>query len=296
MAKLWARLRLPVLIAIIAAGSLFMSVPSIRTRGFFAFYRGWQKISPGSEFPGTIVHYFGPFIPIRVQLEPKINMLLDPNDLVTAVIISTGTWEPETLRTLESHTPPGGTFIDIGAHVGWYSLHAANRVGKAGHVIAVEPNPMTLVKLRDNIAANGDGDVITVAPVACADAEGTLTLFEAPHRNTGESSLALANASQEGQIAQSVKVRSRSLDEIVKDSGVTRVDVIKIDVEGAELLVLKRAQGVMARYRPAIVVEVVDGQLKAMGTSEKELMSFMTAQGYTAKRTFERNVEFVPTP
>jgi len=227
-------------------------------------------------------------------VEPKVSMMLDPNDLVTRAILMNGTWEPGTLHELQQHMPAGGTFIDVGAHVGWYSLHAAKVLGPSGHVIAVEPNPATLAKLNANIAANGDGNVIAVAPVACSDAEGTLTLYAAPRSNTGESSLSKANASQEGQVSAAVQVRARRLDDIIQEAKLARVDLIKIDVEGADLLVLKGAAGTLDRYRPVVVVEVVDHQLREMGGSEAELLAFMTSHGYSAKRSFEQNTEFVP--
>ena len=63
-------------------------------------------------------------------------------------------------------------------------------------------------------------------------------------------------------------VRARPLDDIVADTGVSRVDVVKIDVEGAEMLVLKGAAKTLARYHPVLIVELIDKQLRSMGTSE----------------------------
>jgi FkbM family methyltransferase len=89
-------------------------------------------------------------------------------------------------------------------------------------------------RLLNNIRASRADGVISVQPVACSDAEATLELFAAPGNNTGETSLFLANASQEGKAVTSYRVRARPLDDILKESGVTRVDAVKIDVEGAE--------------------------------------------------------------
>jgi FkbM family methyltransferase len=167
-------------------------------------------------------------------------------------------------------------------------------VGARGHVIAVEPNPETLQVLRKNIRANGYDGIIIVAPVACSDSESLLKLYGAPRANTGMSSLSLANASQLGGINGSYEVRGRRLDDIAREAGVTRVDAVKIDVEGAELLVLKGATEILDRYRPVLSVELVDEELKPMGSSAAEVTTFMRAHGYTPTLHLEQNVEFVP--
>ncbi len=196
--------------------------------------------------------------------------------------------------SLLRHVPAGGTFVDVGAHVGWYTLKAAKVVGPKGHVIAVEPNRETLVKLRDNIRASGVSPIVVVAPVACSDSEATLTLYATSRSNTGESSLSSANASQDSTIAASYPVRTRRLDDIVKEARVGRVDAIKIDVEGAEFLVLKGSAETLDRDRPIVAVELIDRQLKSMGSSAAELTAFMRAHGYAPAGMHEDNMMFVP--
>jgi hypothetical protein len=89
-------------------------------------------------------------------------------------------------------------------------------------------------------------------------------------------------------------VRGRRLDDIVKEVGVTRVDAVKIDVEGAELRVLKGAAETLDRYRPAVSVELLEEGLNSMGSSVVEVTAFMRAHGYTPKQVAESNTEFVP--
>ena len=160
-------------------------------------------------------------------------------------------------------------------------------------VVAIEPNPETLRTLRGNIEASG-ASVIDVQPVACTESEATLDFFAAPRSNTGESSLSYANASEEGPVTKSYRVRGRPLDAIIKEARVSRVDAIKIDVEGAELLVLKGARDTLAAYHPLLVVEVIDRQLKAMGTSSVELTEFLRLHGYSAIQIISTNIVFAP--
>ena len=297
MKRKWIRVRFLLLIGLIAAGTILMVSPSLRTRGFFVFFRAWHSHWPfaaGEQFPERLAPVFEPFVPVWVQVEPGVTMLLDPYDSISGYILAFGEWEPMTWHELEQHVPAGGTFVDVGAHIGWYSLKAAKAVGPKGRVIAVEPNHETLLRLRDNIRASGASAVIVVAPVACSDSETTLKFYAAPRANTGESSLSSRNASQQGAVAASYQVRARRLDDIVREAGVTRVDAVKIDVEGAELLVLKGAVETLARYRPVVAVELVDRQLKSMGASVEEVKAFLRSHGYAPKQSYADNVEFVP--
>ena len=297
MKNKWVRVRILALLGLIAGGTIFMLWPSLRTKGFCAFSRAWHSywpIATGADFPDRLAPIFEPFVPVWAHVEPGVTMLLDPYDLVSSNILVVGNWEPETWHALEQHVPAGGTFIDIGAHIGWYSLKAAKVVGPKGHVIAVEPNHETLLRLRDNIRASGAGGIIEVAPVACSDSETTLMFYAAGRGNTGESSLSSWNASRAGDIADSYQVRARRLDDIVKEAGVTRVDAVKIDVEGAEFLVLKGAAETLTRYRPVVSVELIDLQLKKLGASVDEVMAFMRSHGYAPIQFQESNMVFEP--
>ena len=249
---------LPGLLGITAGVTAKVAGPAARTQTFFALEREWNAHWPfeiGKSLPSRWERHFEPFVPVWRQVDPHVTMLLDPYDLVPRVILQTGSWEPDSWRAVADHLHTGDTFVDIGAHIGYYSLKAAPVVGPGGRVIAVEPNPETVRRLRDNIRASVAASVVSVQPVACSDVEATLDLFAASRNNTGETSLSHTNASQAGLSVASYRVRSRPLDDIVKESGVARVDAVKIDVEGAEYLVLKGAHETLKRYHPVIIVE-----------------------------------------
>jgi FkbM family methyltransferase len=281
-----------------------VSTRAWRTRSYFAVYHASYTHSPAVVRPffGLIPYVLGPafekfrtFEPEWVEVEPGINMELDPYDLVSRAILQTGEWEPQSVKAMTEHLSTGGTFIDVGAHIGYYSLKAANIVGANGHVVAVEPNPQTLPKLQANIAASS-ARVVGVWPVACAGSESTLEFYAAPRSNTGESSLSKENASQDSPATAKYSVRGRPLDAIVKEAKLDHIDVIKIDVEGAEFEVLKGATQTLADYHPVLIVEIDSSQLKAMGTSVEEVTQFLTSRGYSAVRHVDyANVEFVPT-
>ena len=284
------------------AVALFLLVPRMamgperRTEAYFALQRGWAAHWPwerGRYAPLLLYPAVMPWVPVWYQFEPQVTLRLDPEDLVSYMILSSGKYENPSFSMLREHLSPGATFVDVGADFGIYSLRAGPIVGRAGHVIAVEPNPESIRLLETNIAAN-HARMIAVAPVACSDTETTLDLYVSPHRNSGETSLSKTNASQEGAVSRSYKVRARPLDDIIRESGVTRVDAIKIDVEGAEYLVLRGARQTLNRFHPMLLVEIVEHQLRAMNTSSTELRDFLQANGYREGRQDGGNVEFLP--
>lgn len=253
-------------------GLLMASGAETRTRVIFGGPKALYLVSPLLE----------PMAPIWKDLEPGVRMELDPYDLVSQRLLLHGKWEADTWEQIQSNLPKDGVFVDVGAHIGYYSLKAAHKVGPNGTVIAVEPNPQTLKKLRANIEASKASGIVKVQPVAASDKEAQLEFFAAPRSNTGESSLSRKNASQDGEDVSTYQVRARPLDDILEEAGVQRVDALKIDVEGADFMVLKGAERTINRFHPVIYVETVDKQLKEMGASVAELTAWVTAHGYKA--------------
>jgi FkbM family methyltransferase len=215
-----------------------------------------------------------------MEVEASVSILIDPSDLVHRHILTRGTWEPGTWRIIDSHLPPGGAFVDVGAHIGYHSLKAAKKVGPSGRVLAIEPNPATVRQLRENVAASGAAQIV-VWEVACSDHEGVVKLYAGGASNTGNSSLSPNNVGGwDRKGPPSFEVRARPLDAIVDEAGLTGVDVIKADVEGAEMLVLRGAVGVITRFRPVLIVETYDYSLRSMNGSESGLAEFLVALGY----------------
>jgi FkbM family methyltransferase len=145
---------------------------------------------------------------------------------------------------------PGDVFLDVGAHVGFYSLMASRRVGTAGRVIAFEPNPRNIDYLRRHISLNEAANVeIVEAAVSASDG---LIGFEA----SGDSSMGHVLPDGQGT------VRSISLNAWAEAADIAPT-VIKIDVEGHEPPVLEGATEVMSKMRPTIVLSVGPESLRA---------------------------------
>lgn len=279
-----------------AAMALF--TPEQRTLSTARFMASYKNSAPQivigvlSEYSLPFLHASGFIRPMDMDLGRGIRMHLDARDLVPRTILANGVYEPVTTKLLEDHLPVGGTFVDIGAHIGLHSLLAAAKVGPQGRVISVEPNPDTLVELRRNLDLS-QAKQVAVQPVACSDKEGKLELFAGSMANTGMSSLSKKTAEAEGESGRRFAVRARPLDDIAAETGLTRIDAMKIDVEGAELFVLKGAMRTLERFHPFLVMEVKEDQLAAMGTTKAAVLSLLQDLGYTPGRSFEGNVEFV---
>jgi FkbM family methyltransferase len=137
----------------------------------------------------------------------------------------------EELDFLRAHTPQGGVFVDVGANVGTYALALARHVGAGGKVIAIEPHPVTHARLAFNNSASGYTQVRLVA-AAAGPADGDL-MIETDGDNLGASHIVSGKAS-----GKAIKVASLRLQRILEEAGVSRVDALKIDVEGFEDRVL----------------------------------------------------------
>src|SRR5258706_235637 len=208
-------------------------------KNYFWFEQAWAAHWPletGKHAIENLTPFFcriGLLHPTRATVQPGVSFLLDPRDLVPLTILRTGEWQPEIWEAVSPNLHQGSVFLDVGAHIGYFSLIASKRVGPTGRVVSFEPNPETQRLLNDNVAINRASN-ITVEPIACTDREQTLTFYASPIVNTGASSLAKENADY-GGASRAFTVRGRPIDDVVRELNLQRVDAIKVDVEGAEL-------------------------------------------------------------
>jgi FkbM family methyltransferase len=154
------------------------------------------------------------------------------------------------LDFLRAHTPAGGVFVDVGANVGTYAMVLARHVGTGGKVIAVEPHPVTHARLAFNRTASGFTQVNLVA-AAAGPTDGEL-MIETDGENLGASHIVSGKPA-----GHAIRVPSLRLERILGDAGVTRVDALKIDVEGFEDRVLTGffRQAPQSLWPRAVVIE-----------------------------------------
>jgi FkbM family methyltransferase len=161
-----------------------------------------------------------------------------------------GGFETAEVTFARAHFKPSSTFMDVGANAGLYSVALAGLANEVGQIMAFEPLTENLERLHRNIALNGFTNV-KVFPFALGDRDGTVDLKLA----TDPGYHSIAEVSQNRGLGQSRKVILRRLDSVWRENGSAEVSLIKIDVEGAEPMVLEGARELIATCRPMIMVE-----------------------------------------
>ena len=194
--------------------------------------------------------------------------------LVMGMAESAGLLEPGTRKVVTELLTLGGVMIDVGAHVGCLTLAAARKVGDSGHVIAFEPTPRTVGLLRANIRLNGLSDRTTIHACAAGARYEFAMLNLSPH-HSHNSLLPLAEATDV------VEVEVQPIDAVVAAG--RRVDLVKIDAEGAELSVWQGMQRVINdNPQLAVIVELGPSHLARANISLTEWLAELSRPGFTA--------------
>jgi FkbM family methyltransferase len=174
-------------------------------------------------------------------------------------------YERFTRRLFRGALEPGMRVLDIGAHIGWYTLIAARGVGPTGQVYAFEPDPENFRLLRHNIALNGLGSIVATIPKAAADIAGVRTFY-----SDAKGSLRSSLWSDGRESEAPITVECATVDEIV---GHEAIGVVKLDVEGAEVHALRGMRETLAASpRVVLFVECNPSALASAGTSATELI------------------------
>ncbi len=199
-------------------------------------------------------------------------MEVDVSDWLGRHVYVTGEYEPATTKLIKNLLAAGGTFVDIGANVGYFTLLAAKCVGRSGRVFSFEPVPQLRRRLDRNLRLNHLGDC-EVYGVAVSNAEGTCEFHVGPCGHSGVSGMrALHDASA------TITVHTNTLDNMLPAD--VDVSLVKIDVEGAECHVLEGMQDSLARSQPDIILEITPEYLSGMNRSPGQIEQLLASFGY----------------
>jgi FkbM family methyltransferase len=172
---------------------------------------------------------------------------------------------------------PGMTFIDVGANDGLYSLFAARRVAPTGRVLALEPSLREFSRLEKNIHLNKFTGILPLR-LAVSDREGVGTLCVAGFGHEGQNTL--GDFAYDIERAGTEQVPMTTLDQMVDRYDLQAMDVLKIDAEGAELAILKGANSAIAKFRPLILLELVEAALVHQFASRQAIINLLESAGY----------------
>lgn len=190
--------------------------------------------------------------------------------------ITAGVPDPQTTKAIEMYLSPGSVFVDVGANEGYFTVQAAKVCGPAGRVYAIEPQPRCCAVLETNCRLNGATNV-KILPVAVSDHSGRLTLHLHAVTNPGATSIVRPGRSSWRQLT----VDCMPLERLLDSEGVGSVDLLKMDIEGAEYEAILGSPAMFRSGRiRSIALEYHPDILDRRGLRSAEIHHFLLDCGY----------------
>lgn len=182
-------------------------------------------------------------------------------------------YEPETFQFLRQNVKPGAIVLDLGAHLGLFSVVMSQLVGEKGRVYSFEPTPSTRNVLKEVIKINGCDRNVRVRDEAVSKQKGTVFFYDTGDLISNANSLVQTDRS-----ASRIEVNVISLDEFAEEQNV-KIDCLKIDVEGAELDALEGAKNVFTEMRPAALLSLHPASIRANNQSLENIWDAVKSYG-----------------
>ncbi len=219
-----------------------------------------------------------PGAPAVTRLRYGLRMKIDPSEFLQAHLYLFGSYELPTIRHIRSFLTPGAVCVDVGAQMGYLSLAMATSAERKTAVHAFEPEDANAARFTENMALNSIQNV-QLHREAVANIEGTLQLYLSKTDNAGTHST-LYNERTVTQ--ESIQIPATTLDAFANAANLQRLDLIKVDVEGAEFEVIQGADRVLRTYRPRVILELCDRLQIERGLSSRQIKEYMVERGYSA--------------
>lgn len=200
------------------------------------------------------------------------------NDMSLCLYVG-GSFEPNEFAFLRSVLRPGMTVIDGGANEGLYSLFAARRVGLSGTVLAIEPSTREYERLLANLALNSLQRVVALK-VALGRTAGSALLAVAEAGHEGQNTVGSRVSNPKVATVDHEEVNLTTIDAIVGQRRLDRVDLIKLDIEGSEVDALEGAHTTIDRFKPLLLLEAEDERLAGQGRTKDEFRRVVESYGY----------------
>lgn len=239
--------------------------------------------------PWTVVHSWHRIVfrlTGRVTVDGATFYLQPGDNYLTRLLINEGHYEPTETALVRDILKEGDTFIDVGANIGWYTVHGSRAVGDQGRVVAFEPDPASLAVLRRNLEANGLQNVV-VEEKGLSNAAGSFKLYLNPD-NLGMHSLVIEHDG--GQ--HFINVATVRFDDYWQGRGPIRL--IKIDTEGAEGMILDGMKETLKQPGLELIVEYAPQRLRQSGYDPDQLLNSLYQLGYRASLIDEPANRVVP--
>jgi len=215
--------------------------------------------------------------PFSKKLSSNIVLSLYLHDHIQRQLFWHGSYELDELRLLLMFLQKGDSFIDIGANIGYYALHAAQITEDTGTVWAFEPATSIYNHLMLHIRLNKSENIKTIQK-GLSDKKGSAILYLSGNSNCGSTGL------KPGDEFEGIteRVDLITLDEFVYEQDIKNITSIKIDVEGHEMQVLEGMQQTLQKYAPVVLLEMITSQLQSHNARPSDIYTWMDKSGYRA--------------
>jgi FkbM family methyltransferase len=250
-----------------------------------------RELATGRYVCWLLIQHLRPGVILTAQICDGVSIQYLPRGNVSRDLYL-GQFERDIVDFLSNYLKPGMIVFDVGANIGVYSLLSAKYVGEHGTVHAFEPTPNTFAQLRANVELNGFTCIhLNQLAVGEKAARSMLYLYEQNAMNS------LSRQDWVGRPLGQVEVETISLDEYISAQKLPGVDLLKVDVEGAELAVLHGARRLLSGSDPPVVLcEFADKTASAFGYQTTSIRDYLEPLGYQFFRWDCRIGNLVPEP
>jgi FkbM family methyltransferase len=214
--------------------------------------------------------------PLVRQVYQGNKILCNLNDHVQSRIYFFGAYEPIEAHLFLNLIEPESHVVDAGANIGFYSLLAASQVGERGQVHSFEPVPFNYNQLLKNIEMSQKQN-ITVHKLGLWNQDETLTFSLDQSMNNNHGSF---TAGPVGQTHNQVECPVTRLDRLLQEGTIKKVDLVKMDIEGAELMALQGALNTIDQFESSFLMEINQGACQAMGYESTQIDEIFLKRGY----------------
>ncbi len=199
--------------------------------------------------------------------------------LIDRSIIGFGSYEPRLHKYIDRFVGEGSICMDVGANLGAIAMHLGENVKPDGQVICFEPIPSVSNRLNQHVKRNGLEPIISVEHVALSNKceQTQMAIAKETHVNQGMSSLV---EWEHQELTQSISVECMTLDHYVEVKRLQRLDFMKIDIQGAEPLLLEGGNNAFQKLKPVVAMEIAPTSLEASHYSSQKIIAMMEDMGY----------------
>lgn len=247
---------------------MFYKLLNVYTRNFSFPHRGLKYFLKAAKLLGIANKTY------RKKLPDNFFMLLNPTEHIQQQLFWYGYYEKELSDLLKKLVNPNDVFVDVGANIGYFSLLVA-RYFPSANVISFEPVTDLFKKMNENITLNSIENIITVN-AAAGESNEERELFISGPDNSGMSSF----YEPENYLGYKEKVKVVSIDEWFEGSRLSRIDILKLDIEGSELAALKGMKKALQNFKPLLIVEINPATLSMFSLNPADIYDYLGQYGF----------------